>query len=144
MLFLVIQIGRKSYALPSDLVVEVVPASEWKAAFQASAGATVSANYRGKPLSIVDLNLLTEGEPTRRRGSNSLVVVRDLKESEPRVALVAERASEVLRCPAEDFVEMSDAGGSPPWLGGVLQQGLRFIQQLRPEHIPAPTAPFDW
>ena len=103
MLFLHFQIGDDGFALAADQVVEILPLvalEKERAAPQAVAG---SFAYRGRFISVVDLCALELGRPARRRLSTRIIIVRLPEDDDRVIGLIAENATEMLRCEPADF-----------------------------------------
>ncbi len=137
MLFLLFQLGKNRYALEASRVIEVLPLLELKSIPQAPRGVAGIFNYRGRPVSAVDLSELTLGQPAGERLSTRIIVVNypdDLGCLQP-LGLIAEHATEIIRREREDFVEPGLNLGAPPYLGPVLMDGQGTIQWVREQRL---------
>lgn len=137
MLFLLFQIGNDRYALEAKQAVEVLPFLALKKIPKAPRGVAGIFNYRGHPLPAVDLCELTHGRPARERLSTRIIVA-DCSDAFGRqrlVGLIAEHATEMLRCERKDFVESGVAVGEAPYLGPVMMDARGVIQLLRAQHF---------
>jgi chemotaxis-related protein WspB len=103
MLFLHFQIGEESYALDADRIVEILPLVELNAIRHAPEGIAGSFDYRGRFISVVDLCALELGRPARPRLSTRIIVTRLAEGDDAPVGLIAENATDTLRCDPSDF-----------------------------------------
>ena len=113
MLFLLCQIDDEAYALPAERVVEVLPLVEMKRVRGAPPEVKGSFRYRGAFVPVVDLGQLEIGRPAPMRMGTRIVLVelRGVPGCGPRVlvGLVAERATETLRCEPSAFAPFAIA-----------------------------------
>ncbi len=137
MLYLLFQLGKDRYALEVSRVVEVVPLLNLKQFPKAPRGLAGIFNYRGRPVPAVDLCDLTMGQPASERLSTRIIVVNYPDESGANhlVGLIAERATDVLRRDARDFIDPGVQVGGAPYLGPVLMEGNRAIQLLHEQRL---------
>lgn len=105
MLFLLFQLGDDSYALAADQVVEVIPFVELKSLRKAPSGIAGSFDYRGRFVPVIDLSLLELGRPAPSLLSTRIIMTHftDNHGSSRLVGLIAEQATETLRCDPADF-----------------------------------------
>ena len=135
MLFLLFQLGKDRYALDASRVVEVVPLLELKKIPQSPRGVAGLFVYRGRPMPALDLCELTLNRPAQARLSTRIIVTRcsDATGPEQWLGLVAERATEMIRREARDFVESGiHSRDSTPFHGPVLLDDQGVIQLLHP------------
>ena len=137
MLYLLFQLGKDRYALEASRVVEVVPLLNLKHFPQAQRGMAGIFNYRGRPVPAVDLCDLTMGQPAAERLSTRIIVVNYPDESGANhlVGLIAERATEVLKRDAGDFIEPGFKMTGAPYLGPVFMDGSRAIQLIHEQRL---------
>lgn len=141
MLFLLFQLGNNRYALEASRVVEVVPLLGMQQLPQAPRGVAGIFNYRGRPVPAVDLGMLALGQPAREHFSTRIIIVNypDDSGTNHLVGLIAERATEMLRKDAKDFVDPGIKLSAAPYLGPILMDGTSVIQLIY-EHrlLPEP------
>lgn len=132
MLFLLFQLGSDRYALEAGQVVEVLPLVTLKELPQAPRGVAGLANYRDETVPVVDLSALALGQPAAHRVSTRILMVRySLPEGGNRLlGLVAERATEMMKCAPEDFQETGVENKDAPYLGPVLRNERGLIQRV--------------
>ncbi len=137
MLFLLFQLGQDRYALDTRRVVEVLPLIELKKLPNAPPAVAGLFNYRGQPVTAIDLCMLTLGRPASRRLSTRLIVMdlQDAAGGNHRVALIAEQATEVMRKDDKEFVATGVKVGGAPFLGPVLLEGDRPVQWIHEEGL---------
>ncbi|MCU0782605.1 MAG: chemotaxis protein CheW [Verrucomicrobia bacterium] len=147
MLFLLFQIGNDRYALEASHAVEVIPLLALKNIPHAPRGVAGIFNYRGQPVTALDLCELTLGRPACERLSTRIIVVRYSREPNPPptpdprpstlLGIIAEHATEMMRRDERDFVDSGVKVGSAPYLGPVLMDDKGAIQLLHAEHLLA-------
>lgn len=108
MLFLHFQIGDEGFALPSEQIVEILPLVEIKKERDAPEAVAGNFDYRGRFIPVVDLCALELGRPARRRLSTRIIVVRLPADETVSVGLIAENATETMRCDPADFAPFAD------------------------------------
>ncbi len=137
MLFLLFQLGEGRYALEASRVVEVVPLLALERLPQAPKGLAGIFNYRGRPVPAVDLCELTVGHPARERLSTRIIIVNyhDEHGVDHLLGLVAERATEMLRKDAGEFVDAGVRIGAVPYLGPVLLDAKGAIQLINEQRL---------
>src|SRR5689334_6959105 len=104
MLFLLIQLGKDLYALDAREITEVVPMVRIKTIPQAPHGIAGAIQFRGAPVPVVDLGLLTLGEPTRQALSTRIVLANYRAAGPDRLlGLMAAKATDTIRREPEEF-----------------------------------------
>jgi chemotaxis-related protein WspB len=106
MLFLLFRIGDHGYAFAADEIVEVLPLVRLKGIRRAPAGIAGSFDYRGEFVPAIDLSEIELGRPAQSLLSTRIIMTRYSGGggSSRLVGLIAERATETLRCDPADFV----------------------------------------
>jgi chemotaxis-related protein WspB len=132
MLFLKFQIGSESCVLDATQIVEVLPLLEITRVPQTPIGVAGLINYRGRPVPVIDLSELALGQPARSRISTRLVLVRY---REHLLALIAERATEMMRREPEDFIESGIANDAAPYLGPVTLDGDSLTRWIKVQEL---------
>lgn len=131
MLFLQFELGRDRYLLDVARIVEVLPMVDIRALPQAPAGVAGICNYRGAPLPVIDLSRLMLGVPARASMSTRIVVV-DYPNSHGefvhRLGMIAERATQTLRLPADAFQDTGVDNPASPYLGPVATDEHGMLQ----------------
>jgi chemotaxis-related protein WspB len=137
MLFLLFQLGKERYALEASRVVEVVPLLELKPLPQAPAGVAGIFNYCGRPVPAVDLCALTLGQPAGERFSTRIIIVNypDDRGTNHLLGLIAERATEMLRKNADDFLDSGVKLAEAPYLGPVLMDDKSPVQWIYEQRL---------
>jgi chemotaxis-related protein WspB len=132
MLFLLFQVGRDRYALDVRQIAEVLPMVAITRIPLSPRGVAGVCNYRGVPVPVIDLSELTVGRPTQPRLGTRLVLVHYGDEAGARhlLGLLAENATETLRCTAEDFVASGVTNEETPYLGPVAAHAGSLIQRI--------------
>ncbi|QYM80440.1 chemotaxis protein CheW [Horticoccus luteus] len=132
MLFLLFQLGNDRYALAARDVVEVLPLLTLKAVPGAPRGVAGLMDYRGTAVPVIDLSALVIGRPAAQRISTRLLLARYTPRSgeERLLALMAERATEMLRRDPADFQPAGVQGEDARYLGPVLSDSNGLIQRV--------------
>ena len=136
MLVLMCHAGENRYAIDSAHVVEVVPYVHCDSIANAPNWLAGMFAYRGRATALVDLTLLTTGEPCPRRWNSRIVIVRCEAEDRHRLfGLLAERvAAAVIDEPATDRPAL-DSGGLAAG-GPVLLDEQGMFRLLDPTRLP--------
>lgn len=132
MLFVLFQLGRDRYALEAARLAEVLPLVRLKALPQAATGIAGVLDYRGVPVPVVDLSALALGRPAASRMGTRILVVRsaDHRGEARLLGLIAEQATETLRCEPGEFVPAGVASAGAPYLGPVKVSAQGMIQWI--------------
>ena len=137
MLFLLFQLGKERYALPTNRVVEVVPLLELKQLPQAPRGVAGIFNYHGRPVPAVDLCALTLGQPASERFSTRIIIVNypDVSGTNHLLGLIAERVTEPLRKDVNEFLDSGVRLKEAPYLGPILMDNLSPVQWIYEQRL---------
>lgn len=137
MLFLVFQLGRDRYALEAAQVAEVLPLVGLKQIPQAPPGIAGVFNYRGAPVPVIDLSLLTLGQPARRRLNTRIILVHYPGDNGAThlLGLIAERATETLRRERADFETTGVTNDAAPYLGPVTTDARGLVQWIETKQL---------
>ncbi|UXI68597.1 chemotaxis protein CheW [Tahibacter amnicola] len=138
MLFLLFQLGNDRYALDATQIVEVLPLVQLKQVPQAPAGLAGLLNYRGAAVPVVDLSQLALGRASAPRLSTRLIMARRGGADGSLLALVAEQATETLRCDAAEFVSSGFADPDTAYLGPVRVTQGRIVQRVEIDKLLTP------
>jgi chemotaxis-related protein WspB len=132
MLFLVFQLGTDRYAVDAAQVVEVLPLVNSKQIPRAALGIAGVFDYHGAPVPLIDLTELAAGTPSRKWMSTRIILInyRNKTGEAHLLGLLAERATETMRRPEEDFVDSGLAVPGAPYLGPVVFDAARVIQRI--------------
>jgi chemotaxis-related protein WspB len=136
MLFLVFQLDQDRYALDARQLVEILPLMEVKHLPLAPVGVAGMLDYHGVALPVIDLAALALGRPAAARISTRVLIV-ELSNGR-RLALVAERAQELLQRETSDFAETGVAVDAAPYLGPVTRDARGLVQWISPEQLLSP------
>jgi chemotaxis-related protein WspB len=132
MLFLLLHVGSERYALDAGQVAEILPLLDLEATPHAPRGVVGLLNYRGLPVPVIDLCELLLGRPAAKRLSTRQILVHypDATGARHLLGLVAERATETLRCEASNFVDSGISSPDAPYLGPVAAGVRGLIQRI--------------
>ncbi len=133
MLFLVFQVGADRYALEAARVIEVLAMVELHKIAGAPVGTAGEFVYRGEPVPVLDLCLLTLGRASNLRLSTRVILLRH--EPQPGVlkplGLIAEHATELAQKNLGEFTSVGDGLIAPDPRGRL--RLLQLDKLLTPE-----------
>jgi chemotaxis-related protein WspB len=129
-LVLLFDLDGDRYALDVRQVVEVLPVVRIKRLPHPPRGVAGVFNYRGAPVPVIDLAALMLGRPSRTSLSTRLIIAHYPVEGGPArvVGMIAERATETLRRPDQDFVAPGVTVDEAPYLGRVATDHRGIVQ----------------
>lgn len=131
MLMVVFYVGEERFALPCDSIIEIIPAVPLRKAVQIEQQLPGVLNYGGTPIPVVDFCRLVEGRDSRPFLSTRIMVMTHQSEGDPvqTLGLMAERVTDTLERPLDDFVDSGFNMRSTQYIGGVLndEQGLIYL-----------------
>ncbi|MHC8315957.1 chemotaxis protein CheW [Pseudomonas sp. LB3P31] len=133
-LFLVFRIGDERYAVQAIEVAEVLPRVPLKPIAKAPAWVAGVFAYRGAVVPVIDLSLLTFGQPAQARTSTRLVLVhyRVAETAQAQLlGLILEQATDTLRCHASEFQPYGLDNRQAPYLGPVREDAQGLLQWVR-------------
>ena len=122
MLFLLMQLDGDRYALDIRQVAEVLPLVNLRSVPGAPAGVAGMINYGGTPVPVVDLSQLLASRAAHRRLNTRIVLVHyaTVAGRHHLLGLIAERATETMRCDPTEFHASGVTQASPPHFGPVV------------------------
>jgi len=140
MLFLLFELGTERYALDAGQVVAVLPRLGVKEIPHAPPAVAGLCHYRGSPAPVIDLGQLALGRPCANRLSTRIVLVHfpDPAHGPHLLGLLAERATETLRCDEGDFVPAGVRIDAASYLGPVIADARGLIQRIEVRHLLPP------
>lgn len=139
MLFLLFQLGKDRYALDAGKVAEVLPMVSIKHIPKAPLGVAGALNYRGAPVPVIDLSVLTLGRPAQMRLGTRIILVRypDENGAQHLLGLIAEKATKTVRREPTDFIASGVTNGAAPYLGPVAADESGLVQCIDvPQLLP--------
>jgi chemotaxis-related protein WspB len=140
MLFLLFQLGTDRYAIEAGRVREVLPLVNLKQLPNAPPGIAGVMDYHAEPVPIIDLSQLALGVPARHLMSTRIILVnyqREPGDTRP-LGLIAEGATETLRCGEQEFVDPGISVTSSLYLGPVAVVAGSIIQRIEVEALLSP------
>ena len=142
MLLLLFNVGEDVHAIDVVSVVEVLPIIDIKKLNHSPRGVSGTFNYHGAFVPVIDLCDLLLGRPTPARLSTRLILARYPAGGLNRlVAIIAENATETLRCDRADLVPPGMVTESAPYLGGIVKGPRGFVQQIEVEKLAGTVIP---
>jgi chemotaxis signal transduction protein len=134
MLMLQFYINDKRLVLDTQHIVEVLPQVHLEPIPRSPDYLIGRMNYRGQPVSVVDLARLMDGETCIDTLQTRMILCQyDDAGEVTLLALLAERVINTLRVTAEDFVQEGLQHLSIDWLDGILPDPKGGIQAV---HFP--------
>jgi len=133
MLFLIFQIGAERYALETSQVAVVLPPAPCKQVPEAPAWVRGIFNYGGRNVPVLDVTMLALGTPAAQRLSTRLVLVEYTPAgmAPQLLGLIVEKATDTLRCEADDFTASGLLHENARYLGPVMQHAGKLIQWVK-------------
>ena len=132
MLFLLFQLDGHRYALDAQDVVEILPLVAAKRTPHSPEGSVGLFNYRERPVPLIDLSELVLGRPANARLSTRIILVERKGGGREAhlVGLLAEQATELMRCD-EEALAIADASNThTSYLGSVFFGKDGFVQRF--------------
>jgi chemotaxis-related protein WspB len=132
MLYLLCELDGNRYAIDAEHVAEVLPLINITRVPKAPPEVAGVCDRRGTPVPIVDLSQLLLGRPAARKLSTRILIVRyvDNNGEKQHLGLVAEKATEILRRDADEFVSSGIRNDRAPYLGDVAGDKRGLVQRL--------------
>jgi chemotaxis-related protein WspB len=140
MLFLLFHLGSDCFALDTAQVVEILPQVNIRKMLRSPPGVAGTINYRGALVPVIDLSELALGHPAAQRLSTRIILARcSAADGTPKLlGLIAEQATETMRCKPGDFVASGIVNDGAPYLGPIAMGPRGSVQQIDPSKlIPA-------
>jgi chemotaxis-related protein WspB len=136
-LFLQFQIGPDRYALDVVQVALVLPLVAIKQIPHAPRGIAGAFDFHGQPVPVIDLSELALGTAASRQLSTRLILVhyRDRSGTAQLLGLLAEKATQTVRCALEDFVPSGVTSQAARYLGPVAAKAGGLLQQIDVQKI---------
>ncbi|MFL9878939.1 chemotaxis protein CheW [Herbaspirillum rhizosphaerae] len=133
MLFLIFQIGNDRYALDTSQVAVVLAPALCKQVPDVPAWVRGIFSYDGRNVPVLDVSMLAIGRPAAERLSTRLVLVHYTPAGqEPQLlGLIVEKATDTLRCDAEDFTASGLLHENARYLGPVMRHQGELIQWVK-------------
>jgi chemotaxis-related protein WspB len=133
MLFLLFQLGKDSYALDAGQVAEVLPLIDIKEIPQSPPGVAGVINYRNGPVPVIDLSKIMLGHAAPVRLSTRIILVYYAgKNGETHLlGLIAEGATETMRCELDQFVAAGVTNDAVPYFGTVMPSPRGLVQRVQ-------------
>jgi len=140
MLFLIFQIGAERYALDTRQVTVVLPPAPCKQVPEAPVWVRGIFSYGGRNVPVLDVTMMALGTPAAQRLSTRLVLVDYTPAGmEPQLlGLIVEKATDTLRCEADDFTASGLLHENARYLGPVMQHAGKLIQWVKVADLLAP------
>lgn len=137
MLILQFRMGGDTYALDSRQVVRVLPAARLKRLPAAPAGIAGLLNFEGAPVPVVDLSELALGRPAAQHLSTRIILTElPGPAGESRLlGLLAEHATNTLRCESADFTPAGFTPAAARYLGPVASMDGMLVQRIELERL---------
>jgi chemotaxis-related protein WspB len=137
MLFLLFQLGHDRYALDVERIVEVLPLVMIKRLPHSPPGVAGIFVYRGTPVPAIDLTELALDRPALSLVSTRIVLAKyaGARGGAQILGLIAERATDTLRCEPGDFATFGMSSGSVPYLGPVTRDSHGLIQRIEIDRL---------
>ncbi len=144
MLLLTFHIGNDQYAVAARQIIEILPLTRIQPLPKSPDYVSGLLDYRGRPVPVIDLCQLTLSRPFNKVLSSRIILVNysDQNGDEHALGLIAEKVTETITIPAEQFSDCGVSLTDTPYLGKVTRKDGRMlkyieINQLLPEAVRA-------
>jgi len=137
MLMLLFYVENDLYALDTSQVIEIVPKIILRSVRNVPEYFAGLFSYRGTIVPVIDLSYLIQGKPSRSYLSTRIIMVnyRGNDNNKRFLGLMAERVTETLKKPDSELVETGNRIEEASYLGEIIIDDGRMIQQIRLEHL---------
>ena len=137
MLILQFRLGEDTYALDARQVMRVLPAARLKRLPGAPKGVAGLLNFEGEPVPVLDLSELLLGHPASQHLSTRIILTELTGRGGERrlLGVLAENATNTVRCDAADFMPAGVTLAAARYLGPVASLGGTLVQRLELEHL---------
>lgn len=132
MLLLSFHIGSEQYAVSAKQIIEILPLTSIKSIPRAPDYVSGILDYRGLPVPIIDLCQLTNGQDFSKVLSSRIVLV-NYTGNDGKVhplGLIAEKVTETLNIPEENFLSSGISMKDMSYLGGITKNNGKMIQYI--------------
>lgn len=125
MLLAVFRSHEERYAIGVGSIVEVIPLVKLYSMPNTPDYFAGIFDYRGEPTPVLDLSMLTSGQPSRNSISTRIMMIKctDDKGNSRSLGLKAEQLTDTIKCPIEEFKPF-----------GVKTQGANYVAGLRKDN----------
>ena len=144
MLLLSFHIDTEQYAIAARQVIEILPLIRIQPLPQTPAYIVGLLDFRGNPVPIIDLCQLTAGRADSKVLSTRIILVsyQGNDAQEHTLGLIAEKVTETITIPAEQFTKSGVQLSATPYLGKVTSKDGRLLQyievnELLPQEVQA-------
>lgn len=141
MLFLLLHLDNDCYALDASQVVEILPLVKIKEMHRSHQGVVGTINYHGTFVAIVDISEMVLGRRAPSRLSTRILLLRCSREDGQTclIGLVAEKATEIMRCELADFVSPGITNVEAPYLGAIATRPRGPVQRIELSKLLPPS-----
>jgi chemotaxis-related protein WspB len=136
-LYLTFRLAADRYALEVSRIAEVLPLVGIKQLPRSPEGIAGAFDYRGTPVPAIDLSELTFGQTARAELSTRIILVHypDGRGGIHLLGLIAEDATELIRCAPAEFMPSGVSNGAAPYLGPVAPASGGLVQLVEVERL---------
>ena len=136
MLLMLFDIGDDRFAIDARELVEVVPSVPLQTVYGMPLGVVGLLAYQTGVVPIIDLGVLTTGQPCTPRLSTRILVVHYRAGPDgARIGLRVDRANDTIKVDPEDFMATGLTAPEPPCFGRVLRRGQHTVQLVEVAHL---------
>jgi chemotaxis-related protein WspB len=137
MLLLLFRLDDACFALDATEIVEILPLVTIIEVQHRPAGVAGLLNHRGALVPVVDLSVLALGRPALPRMSTRIILARSPEQAEklPLLGLIAEQATDILRCEPTDLVASELVDPGPLSLGEACLTPHGLVQRIRLDRV---------
>lgn len=142
MLLILFNVGETIHGIDAASVVEILPIVDISRVNRAPNGVVGTFNYHGAFVPVIDVGGLLHGRPAATRLSTRLILAQyTVGGLVRRVAIIAENATETLRCNAADLVPPGVVTDSAPFLGAFVSGPKGLVQLIAVDKLARAVLP---
>jgi chemotaxis-related protein WspB len=132
-----VRLGNDCYALDAASVVEILPMVNVRKILRPPPGIAGLLNYRGAFVPVLDLSQLALDRPALSQLSTRIILALFSGEdgSLRPLGLIAEHATETMRCEPSDFVSSGIINDDAPYLGPISMTPRGLVQRIELDRL---------
>lgn len=130
MLILSFKVGIEHYGAEATQIIEVVPLISLKKIPLADSAIKGLFNYRGLPTPVIDLCQLFEKRDCASSLSTRIILIQSKAHNLRPIGLIAEKITEVTKCPEENINHSSSNDIHESFLGPICKHKNEMIQVI--------------
>ncbi len=132
MLLLAFHVGEYQFAIAAKQIIEILPLTSFKSISRTPSYVAGLLDYRGRPVATINLCKLNNSKTYNRVLSSRIILVNYTAKNRQiyPLGLIAEKVTETLNIPQQDFVAHGISTDDTAYLGGVSNNDGNLIQYV--------------